>query len=255
MLKILASFRLLKVHFNCRDAFAITLALIFRRARVKLPSRKVEVFIRPNTKDRATFKEVFVAGIYNTPLPIVPQTIVDAGANVGLASVFFKMKYPGAEIVAIEIESENVAMIKKNTAAFRDITVLEKALYNKKSFFQIEDPYHATNSFQVREVSNDDNHDIESVTLDDILATKQWATIDILKLDIEGAEKELFEEHYQNWLPRTKVIMVETHDRMKPKCSYAVMKAINEYNFILFTTTEGTLVYFNVSLMTVASHT
>ena len=82
------------------------------------------------------------------------------------------------------------------------------------------------------------------------MSNKNWETIDLLKIDIEGSEKQLFESDYQNWLPKTKVIMVETHDRMIPKCSYTVMKTINDYNFILYTTTEGTLIYFNLSLMT-----
>ena len=52
------------------------------------------------------------------------------------------------------------------------------------------------------------------------------------KIDIEGAEKKLFESNYENWLPKTKIIMVETHDRFIPKCSYTVMNALNDYNFI-----------------------
>ena len=133
---------------------------------------------------------------------------------------------------------------------FSDFELLEKGLFNKKAFFKIEDPYNATNSFQIKEVLENDKYDIESITLDEIIETKKWDTIDILKIDIEGAEKQLFESNYENWLPKTKVIMIETHDRMLPKCSYKVMKTINDYNFILYTTTEGTLIYFNLSLMT-----
>lgn len=81
------------------------------------------------------------------------------------------------------------------------------------------------------------------------MSSKNWETIDILKIDIEGAEKQLFESNYENWLPKTKIIMVETHDRMIPKCSYTVMKTINDYNFILYTTTEGTLIYYNLDFI------
>lgn len=253
MLKKIVIFKLLKKHFNLNDALAITRALISKKSIIKLPSKKIEFHLRPNTKDLETFEEVFLSNIYNTSLPIEPKTIVDAGANVGLASAFFKLKYPDSKIVAIEIESRNVEMIKKNTAGFKDVSVLERGLFNKEAFFKIEDPYNASNSFQIKEVSQDEKYDIQSVTLDEILSKNNWDTIDILKIDIEGAEKQLFEENYQNWLPRTKVIMIETHDRMIPKCSYVVMKTINEYNFILYTTTEGTLIYFNLSLMTLKS--
>ena len=117
---------------------------------------------------------------------------------------------------------------------------------NKKAYFKIIDPYNATNSFQIVETTNPDEANSTSVTLDEILTKNNWETIDILKIDIEGAEKQLFESNYENWLPKTKIIMVETHDRMIPKCSYTVMKTINEFNFILYTTTEGTLIYYNL---------
>jgi FkbM family methyltransferase len=250
MLKKIVLFKLLKKHFNFKDALSITLGLLSKKGILSLPSKNFKFYLRPDTKDLETFEEVFLSNIYNTLLPFEPKTIVDAGANVGLASAFFKLKYPNSEIVAIEIENRNVEMIKKNTQSFKNVTVLERALYNKKAFFKIEDPYNATNSFQIKEVAETEKYDIQSITLDEIIETNNWETIDVLKIDIEGAEKQLFEENYKDWLPRTKVIMVETHDRMMPKCSYTVMKTINEFNFILFTTTEGTLIYFNLSLMT-----
>jgi hypothetical protein len=122
-------------------------------------------------------------------------------------------------------------------------------LFNKKAYFKIIDPYNATNSFQIVETTNPEEANSSSVTLDEILTTNNWETIDVLKIDIEGAEKDLFEKNYENWLPKTKIIMVETHDRMIPKCSYTVMKTINDFNFILYTTTEGTLIYYNLDFI------
>ena len=250
MLKKLVLFKLLKNHFNFKDALSVFLGILNKKSILKIPSKKFNIYLRPNTKDLETFEEIFLSNIYNINLPIEPKTIVDAGANIGLASTFFKLKYPSSQIIAIEIEKSNVEMIVKNTSSFNNITVLERALFNKNAFFKIEDPYNATNSFQIKEVSESENFDIQSVTLDEILETNNWETIDVLKIDIEGAEKQLFEKNYENWLPKTKIIMVETHDRMISKCSFTVMKTINEYNFILFTTTEGTLIYYNLSLMT-----
>ena len=250
MLKKLVLLKLLKNHFKFRDALAIVIGIINKKEVIKLPILKRNIYLRKNSKDLETFEEIFLTNLYNTDLPIEPKTIIDAGANVGLASLFFKLKYPSAEIVAIEIENGNAEAIKKNTFGFSNFELLQNALFNKKTFFKIEDPYNATNSFQIREVDTNENYDIASVTLDEIMSNKNWETIDLLKIDIEGAEKQLFENDYQNWLPKTKVIMIETHDRMIPKCSYTVMKTINDYNFILYTTTEGTLIYFNLSLMT-----
>ena len=246
MLKKLVLFKLLKKHFLFKDALALYFGLKNDKEAIYLSQLKRTIYLRKNTKDKETFEEIFLTNLYNLLLPIQPKTIVDAGANVGLASLFFRMKYPSAAIVAIEIEQKNIEAIEKNTIGFSNFELKPNALFSRKAFFSIEDPYNATNSFQIKEVSSSENADITSITLDEILESNHWETIDILKIDIEGAEKQLFESHYENWLPRTKVIMVETHDRMIPKCSYTVMKTINEYNFILYTTTEGTLIYYNL---------
>ncbi len=55
--------------------------------------------------------------------------------------------------------------------------------------------------------------------------------IDILKLDIEGAEAELFCANYENWLGKTNVIIIELHDRIREGCSEALYKATAHHNF------------------------
>lgn len=240
----------LKHTFSTSDALVIFRGLQAKKERIAIPSKKRHFYLRKDMKDQETFLEVFQQHIYNSPLSFEPKTIIDAGANSGLASLYFKLRFPEASIVALEIESENVKMIRKNLENFSDIDIQEKALYYKKAYFKVENPYNATNSFVIKEVPKEAGYEIESTTIDAILAEKNWDTVDILKIDIEGSEKELFENNYQNWLPKVKTIYIETHDRMKRKCSYAVMKAINEFDeFILYTTTDGTLIYYNTNLV------
>lgn len=249
MLKHLVSLKNLKENFNTIDSIILVISRILRRENVYLPGLNRTVFFRKKTKDFETFKEIFNQNIYNIKLPITPYSIVDAGANIGFASLFFKMKFPESEIIALEIEESNVAMIEKNTRNLTNFSIEKKALYNTKSFFKIENPYDATNSFIVTEVKETDVYNVKSITLDEILFEKKWESIDLLKIDIEGAERKLFESDYQDWLPKTKIIMIETHDRFVPKCSYTVMNALNDYNFILYKTREDTLIYYNTILL------
>ena len=119
--------------------------------------------------------------------------------------------------------------------------------FYKIAFFKIEDPYHSVNSFVIKEVAKDEPYDVESITIDNIMSENNFKTVDILKIDIEGAEKDLFEKNYEKWLPNIKIIMVETHDRMVPQSAFTVMNTLNKYNFILYTTADGTLFYFNMN--------
>ena len=226
---------------------------MLRSKKIFLPFLGRTIYFRKKTKDKQTFKEIFNQNIYDVKLPIIPNLIVDAGSNTGFASLFFKLKYPEAEIISLEIETDNVKMIRKNLKNFKGIEIIQKGLFNKKAFFRIEDPYQATNSFVIKEVTQNENYDIESITIDEILTSTKAETIDLLKIDIEGTEKELFEKNYENWLPKVKILMIETHDRMIPNCSYSVMKSLYECNFMLYTTTKETLVYFNLSFISLSA--
>jgi hypothetical protein len=56
--------------------------------------------------------------------------------------------------------------------------------------------------------------------------------IDILKVDIEGSEKEVF-ENSSTWIDRIRVIVIELHDRYKKGCSQAVWRAATEFCYRL----------------------
>ncbi len=237
----------LKKNFRTLDSIKLYFNLNENTTEIFLPKLKRTIYLRKSTKDLETFGEIFIKSIYDIELPIYPYNIVDAGANIGLATLYFKRKYSNSNIVTIEIENDNIEMVHKNIKDLQNVTVEHKALYNSKSYFKIIDPYNATNSFQIKEVSSNENFDIESITLDEILEKNNWETIDLLKIDIEGAEKELFEKNYENWIKKTKIIFIETHDRMKKNCSLTVVKTLCENNFILYNTTEGTLIFYNLN--------
>lgn len=240
----------LNKNFNFFDSLRIFIGLRFNKNTISVKSKKIKIYFRNNTKDKETFLEIFKDEIYNTPYFFEPKNIIDAGANVGYFSLLFKIRYPKASIVAIEIDDENINYAKKNTSSFSDVEILKKGLYNKKTTLKVEDPYNATNSYQVRELTSREKNSIESITIDEIIAEKKWDYIDILKIDIEGAELNLFSSNYDKWLPKVKILFIETHDRMIKGCSKSVTSALNEFDqFVLYTTTIGTLVYYNSDLI------
>ena len=77
----------------------------------------------------------------------------------------------------------------------------------------------------------DEPHAI-TVHLDEVLAEHALAKVDLLKIDIESAEKELFEGSLDSaWLQDVSVIMIELHDRLKPGCSSAFYRAVSQFEF------------------------
>ena len=104
MLKYIKTIKELKSNFKLVDAVIATVSYYKERESIFFPKLSRNLFLRRNTKDFETFEEVFIKSIYNINLPFNPTNIVDAGANVGLSTLFFKLKYPHATVDAIEIE-------------------------------------------------------------------------------------------------------------------------------------------------------
>src|SRR4051812_20342978 len=72
---------------------------------IKFPNIRHRVYLRCGTSDFLLFRNIFIQGEYNIHLPFQPATIIDAGANIGLAAIKFANDYPSAKIVCVEPES------------------------------------------------------------------------------------------------------------------------------------------------------
>src|SRR5579863_6633916 len=83
------------------------------------------VALRPDTTDMKCFVKVFVDEEYKTPFSIKPKVIVDAGANIGMATLYYSQTYPEARILSIEPESSNFNMLKKNCGDLPNVTLFK----------------------------------------------------------------------------------------------------------------------------------
>lgn len=196
----------------------------------KLKSYEHPLYFRMNSYDFATFCEVTLREEYKCDLPAA-SFIIDGGGNIGLTAAYFARQYPNAVIATIEPEAENFDLLKKNTESNSLIHPLLGGVWNKATNLQVVDNGNGNNAFTVVERDTPVAGSIKAYTIADIMVLHERTVIDILKLDIEGAEKQVFASGYEEWLPRTRILVVELHDRMQPGCSKAVFEAINKYDF------------------------
>ena len=199
---------------------------------VTVPGMANPVYMRTGTSDRSAFNEVIVKRWYDHPFPGgQPRLIIDAGANVGYASVRFAELYPDADIIAIEPDAENFELVERNIAAYPRASAMRCGVWPRSAELVIENPDAKSWAFRVREAREGESG-FAAVGLNDLLETHASRAIDILKLDVEGAEKELFEdEKCHEWLARTKMMFIELHDRIKPGCTEAMERAITPHHF------------------------
>jgi FkbM family methyltransferase len=206
-----------------------------------------EVHLRPKSSDIPTFIEIFIDEEYDFKVPFTPTVIVDGGANIGLSTLYFKNKFPASRVISIEPDAKNFEMLTKNAGHFKDVTLINGALWHSKSVVSVSDKYHMGEWGMVtEEVDGSTSHDvISTVTIDEIMERHNLNHIDILKLDIETAEKELFSCNFSNWLQKTKIVVIELHDWVSKGCSKPFFEAINKSfkNYSYTTIHENTIIY------------
>lgn len=194
------------------------------------PGASHPVTLRLRTSDIPTYREVFLQGAYRLDLRVPPRVIVDAGANIGLTSVDFAIRHPGARIVAIEPEASNVELLAANTAPYGDVTVVRGALWNENTEIGIVDPGLGKWGFQTRNGSAlPGTQRVQALTVDELMRRHGIDYIDVLKIDIEGAEKEVFADP-SAWIDRVGIIIVELHERLRTGCNRAFYQATSGFD-------------------------
>lgn len=217
-----------------KGVFAFLFAKMIRRKLVysaRLPEFVHPLYIRLATTDLSVFRQVLVEKHYDFNLPREPKTIVDAGANIGLASVFFAQRWPNALIAAIEPEDSNFGILERNVAPYPCIRPLKAGLWLDTGEIELVDPGLGNHGFQIRAATSDlqkERSFIKSLSVNSIMDELKVDFIDILKLDIEGAEAVVF-ANASSWINQVGVVMAELHDHIRPGCTAAFEAATQNF--------------------------
>lgn len=202
---------------------------------VRPPDCEDTIILRTHTTDVAAFEQVFINREYDLPLHSPdPKFIIDGGANVGCASIFLAQRYPNASIYAIEPENSNYEVLVRNAKHYKNITPIEAALWNEDTFVEIANPLDNKWSFRVQNSSRTSSSCVRAVTVASLMDKAGIDRVDILKLDIEGAEIELFDAKCKEWIDRVDVIVIELHDWIRPGCSASLLKATEGCHYVQF---------------------
>jgi FkbM family methyltransferase len=187
------------------------------------------VFVRPGSADQTVVDEVFGSDEYAIDLTD-PRLIVDAGAHIGLATVYFARRFPGARIVALEPEASNFEMLLRNVAAYPNVVAVKCGLWSHSARLEIVNPLAQTWSFRVAETSGAGA--CSAIGVSELLDEYgDGHPIDLLKIDIEGSEIEVLGSS-KRWIERVRCLVIELHDRFRPGCSAALDRAIEGEGFV-----------------------
>ncbi|MCG2784165.1 MAG: FkbM family methyltransferase [Anaerolineae bacterium] len=190
-------------------------------------------WIRLNTTDIHVLYTIFIRQDYKMNILSEPSLIIDAGAYTGFSSIYFSQKYPKAKIIAIEPMPSNFALLKKNILNYPQIKAINKALWFENTRIDMADRETGHWGYAILEEKNlklKNIISVETITMDNIIQEFDINMIDLLKVDIEGSEKEVF-QHHKTWIGSVDTIAIELHDRIKEGCSAAFIIATRSFTF------------------------
>jgi FkbM family methyltransferase len=202
--------------------------------RFDIPELSFPVHLRSRTTDISVLKQVLLQGNLEFPLASSPSFIVDAGANVGLVSALLASRFPNARIVAIELERSNVSLLRKNVESASNVTVLHAALWGRSTQLVVQNPEADPWGFRAGEVLDTQpfgGERIHALTVDDVMRQCGHTHIDLLKVDIEGGEREVFADSSSAWIDRVAVVAIEIHEEAAPGSLSAVERALPPSQF------------------------
>src|SRR5438128_6867077 len=106
----------------------------------RLDRDRPRVLVRLNTSDVHALRAIFLDRELELALARRPQTIVDAGAFIGLSSLYFAWRYPNPKVIAIEPEKSNYELLLHNIDGWENIIAVRAALWKRSTRLCIHDP-------------------------------------------------------------------------------------------------------------------
>lgn len=154
-------------------------------------------------------REIFIDKDYYVALCNNSPTIIDCGCNEGLSILFFKMVYPDSKIIGFEAHPKSFEILSKNIENNKllNITLINKAVYKSEGAIAF-----SLNNGLGSQILNDTKEKSFISVTSTLLSTYISAPVDLLKMDIEGAESTVIEELAQHKkLKFIKNIIMEFH--------------------------------------------
>ena len=203
------------IRYSARERLSLFRARMTRGCEAQVLDYRVKYLNRASF--RIALWEIFFKGEYRFTARTEAPVIVDCGANIGLATLFFKHFYPQARITAFEADPNIADVLKANIANnnLRDVEVQNLMLANtegESTFFVANDPAgslmgsaNPNRVFDHREVT------VPAARLSRFIK----GPVDFLKLDVEGSEFDVLEDLIETGsLSQIASMVIEYHHKI-----------------------------------------
>ena len=223
----------------------------------KIPFREKKVWLRPTSSDVARVHEylsnpyVRESYLHQGLVAEMPTTLVDIGANIGLASLSLVSAFPSVKkVIAVEADVQNFSVLEANFKlwagedpgiewlALNAVATHDddEKLLKTRGLYDLKPGHSASGTFRYIENGGEDYSEAsyeKVVSMQSIVNEITLGEKIIVKIDIEGGEEHLFKSKVE-WLQRCHYLTCEVHDRFHPEMinsSKNMIKSLVENNF------------------------
>lgn len=219
---------------TCKWIFA-TAQLYFhlsvpRYLRVRPSFLRYPVKLRARSSDPFVFRQIMIENEYLPLEKLRIETMIDLGANIGLASAWFLGRFPQASVLAVEAAADNAAVCRQNLAPYGSRAgVVHGAAWSCRTALTLHPQICAAdNIVQQSRAGDSAGMQVEGWDIPSLIELSGFAQVDLLKIDIEGAEAEVFRSGAPQWLGRIRNLCIELHG---PACREVFYKALEGFDY------------------------
>lgn len=220
------------------------------RIQYAVNGRQLDFVVRRESSDMAVVEQIIFGEEYKVVIDIARQhglqlsTIMDAGSNIGLTTLYLKAFFPQSTVICIEPSEGTHKILEENIRInqLAGVTAEKRGLWSKSCFlkgrkFRDDKEW----SFSLEESTEDSPGAVQAVTIGELMNKYRLDSIDFLKIDVEGAEKNIFldEPAIGDWLRRVRLIAIEIHDEVH--CREQIESLLISYQFKLHHSGELTI--------------
>lgn len=211
---------------------------------------KIKLRKRPSS-DLNVFAQIFK---YNEYKPLVDcfndnfadeskLNIIDAGSNIGLTSVYLNSFFLNSKFIVIEPDISNFETMSYNLEEnkIQNVVKVKGGIWSKNTNLKIKNDFRDQKDWSFRVEEIDEDSGLKAYSFNYLFEKYNVEEVDILKIDIEGSEKEVFLSEFSDlsYLKKVKCIAIEIHDEFK--CRADIYKILKKYNFDFFESGELTI--------------
>lgn len=163
--------------------------------------------------------EIFKDNVYRPYLPLDKENTVclDIGGNIGLTALYFSRHFE--RVISLEPFSKHFDCLTRNLASnnVTNVTPINKAIYIKnEDKMPFGGPKGNKTMMSLHMATWQDGKPeemVEAVTLEKLFEDEKIEHVDLMKIDVEGSEIEIFSSNsFRKVAPKIDCIVGETHD-------------------------------------------